>query len=211
MLKTHPMLFAFAPDGKFQKLGQCVDNRNANAVESAGHLIGIVVGRVLELAAGMQLSHDNFSCRNAFFLVHASWNAATIIFDRYRTIGIEFDQHKIAMPRERLVDGIVGNFKHHVMQATAIIGVADIHAWALAHCIQAFQNLDAIGTIFILVGVSCAIRRGIKMRGFRCFFSHSCTVGPKPKKPKEKRLKVAIFPQSFMVGDNEKFNSGFAI
>jgi hypothetical protein len=40
------------------------------------------------------------------------------------------------------------------------------------------------------------------LRGFRCFFSHRYTLGPKPKKPKGKRPKVTVFPQSFVVGAN---------
>jgi hypothetical protein len=48
------------------------------------------------------------------------------------------------------------------------------------------------------------------LRGFRCFFSHWGTVGLKPKKPKEKRPKVVIFPQSFLVGDYSNFTPGIA-
>ena len=41
---------------------------------------------------------------------------------------------------QRLVDGVVDDFIDHVMQARAVIGVADIHARALAHGVEAFQN-----------------------------------------------------------------------
>ena len=97
------------------------------------------------------------------------------------------------------------------MQAAAVIRVANIHARALAHCVEALQNLDAVCTIFILIGVGCAVRREVKWRGFRCFFSHARTVGPKPKKPKEKRPKSAFFPQSFVVGDTGNLNPGIAV
>ncbi len=53
--------------------------------------------------------------------------------------------------RQRLVDGIVADLEHHVMQARAIVGIADVHARALAHGIQALQHLDAVGAIFIFV------------------------------------------------------------
>ena len=91
MLKTHPMLFTFTPDGQFQIFGQRIDHRNANAVQAAGHLIGVVVRCVLKLATCVQLSHDDFCRRNAFFLVHARRNTAAIIFDRHRTIGVQFN------------------------------------------------------------------------------------------------------------------------
>ena len=115
------------------------------------------------------------------------------------------------MPRQRLVNRIVGNFKHHVMQAAAVIRVANIHARALTHGVKALQNLYAVGTIFILIGVGCAVRRRVKLRGFRGFFCHPLTVGPKPKKPKEKRAKGAVFPQSFVAADNGNINSRIAV
>ena len=54
----------------------------------------------------------------------------------------------VGMAGQRLVDGIVHDLIDHVMQARAVIGVADIHAGALAHGIQALQHLDAVGVIF---------------------------------------------------------------
>ena len=91
MLKPHPMLFTFTPDGQFQIFGQRIDHRNANAVQAAGHLISVVVRCVLKLAACVQLGHDDLCRRNAFFLVHARRNTAAIIFDRHRTIGVKFN------------------------------------------------------------------------------------------------------------------------
>ena len=43
---------------------------------------------------------------------------------------------------ERLVDRVVDDLVDHVMQARAVIGVADIHAGALAHRIEALEDLD---------------------------------------------------------------------
>ena len=45
---------------------------------------------------------------------------------------------------ERLVDGVVDDLVHHVMQAGAVIGVADIHARPLAHGVEALEDLDRI-------------------------------------------------------------------
>jgi hypothetical protein len=49
------------------------------------------------------------------------------------------------------------------------------------------------------------------LRGFRCFFSHLRTVGSMPKKPKEKCPKIAVFPQSFALGADRKFNAELAV
>ena len=81
----------------------------------------------------MQLGHDDLSCGNAFFLVHARRDAAAIIFDRDRSVGVQFDKHQIAMSGERFVDRVVRYFEHHVVQAAAIIRVADIHSRPLAN------------------------------------------------------------------------------
>ena len=126
-------------------------------MEAARNLVGVVVRCVLEFTTSVQLGHDNLGCRYAFFGVHAGRNPSTIIFDRHRSVGVEFDQHQIAMPGERFVDCIVRNLENHVVQPRTVVGIADIHAGAFAHGIEALQHLDAVGTIFILVGVSGAV------------------------------------------------------
>ncbi len=52
------------------------------------------------------------------------------------------------MAGQRLVDGVVDDLVDHVVQARAVVGVADIHARPLANGIQALQNLDGIGAVF---------------------------------------------------------------
>jgi hypothetical protein len=44
---------------------------------------------------------------------------------------------------QRLVDGVVDDLVDHVVQARAVVGVADIHARALADGVEALQHLDA--------------------------------------------------------------------
>ena len=58
------------------------------------------------------------------------------------------------MAGQRLVDRIVGDLEHHVVEARAVVGVADVHAGALAHRVEALEDLDAVGAIFILVGIA---------------------------------------------------------
>ena len=49
---------------------------------------------------------------------------------------------------QRLVDGVVDHLIDHVVQARAVVGVADIHARPLAHGVEAFQHLDRLGAVF---------------------------------------------------------------
>src|SRR3546814_7663808 len=89
MFEAHPVVFAIAPDGQFEPFAERVDHRYAHAVEATRNLVGIVVRGVLELAACMQLGHDDLGGRDAFFLVHVNRNAAAVILDRDRAIGVE--------------------------------------------------------------------------------------------------------------------------
>ena len=51
---------------------------------------------------------------------------------------------------EHLVDGVVDDLVDHVVQAGAVVGVADIHARALADRVEALQDLDRFGAVFRL-------------------------------------------------------------
>ena len=141
---------------------QRVDDRDADAVEAAGDLVGIVVAGVLELTAGVELGHDDLGRRNAFLCMDAGRDAAAIVLDRDRSVGIQLDQDPVAMAGQRLVDRIVRDLEHHVVEARAVVGVADVHAGALAHRVEALEDLDAVGAIFILVGIGC---HGSQYRG----------------------------------------------
>ena len=48
---------------------------------------------------------------------------------------------------ERLVDGVVDDLVDHVVQAGAVVGVADIHARPLAHRVEALEDLDRFGAV----------------------------------------------------------------
>src|SRR3546814_10691227 len=64
--EAHPMLLAVAPDGELQPFAERVDDRDADTVEAAGDLVGVVVGGVLELTTGVELGHDDLGRRDAF-------------------------------------------------------------------------------------------------------------------------------------------------
>ena len=91
MLEAHPMLFAIAPDRQFEPFAERVDDRYADAVQTARHLIGIVVARVLELPARVKLGHDDLGRRNAFLGMDAGRDAAPIVLDADRSVAVERD------------------------------------------------------------------------------------------------------------------------
>ena len=148
MLEAGEMLLAVAPDAQLQPVGQGVHDRYAHAVQTARHLVGVLV----ELTAGVQLGHDDLGGRHAFLGVDVGGNAASVVGDRDRSIGVQDDLDQVGVAGQRLVDGVVDHLIDHVVQARAVVGVADIHAGALAHGVQAFENLDGIGAVFRQVG-----------------------------------------------------------
>src|SRR5690606_15795567 len=104
-----------------------------------------------ELAAGMQLGHHDFgSAALGLVLVipfDVNWNAAAIVGDRNGIVGMDGDVNFSAVASQRFVDGVVQHLENKVMQTGAVGGVADIHAGALAHRFQAFQDLDGGGAV----------------------------------------------------------------
>ena len=140
---------ALAADLEFQPNRQGVDHRNANAMQATRNLVGVLV----ELSAGMQLRHDDFGSGDAFGGVDIGRNAAAIVGHGAGSIRVQGDRHKGSVPSQGLVDGVVDDLVDHVMQARAVVGIADIHARPLADRIQALENLDGIGAVFGLFAV----------------------------------------------------------
>ena len=162
--EAHVMLLAVAPDRQVEPFAQRVDHRHADPVEPARHLVGIVVAGVLELTPGVELGHDDLGRRHAFLGVDARRDAAAIVLDRDRPVGVELDQDAVAMPGEQFVDRIVADFEHHVVEPRPVVGVADIHPRPLAHRVEALEDLDRIRAIFILIGIGghklCFLKKG---------------------------------------------------
>ena len=143
------MLVAFAVDRQAQMVRQRIDHRDADAMQTAGNLVRVVV----EFAARMQHGHDDLSRRHALFGVNADRNAATIVDHADRAVGMDRDDHMIAVTRKRFVDRVVDDLEHHVMQSGAVVGVADVHARTLSHRLEAFENLDVARIVLTAVGL----------------------------------------------------------
>ena len=165
MDKFDVVFLAVAPDPQLQLARQRIDHGDADAVQAAGNLVGVLV----ELSAGVQLGHDDLGRRNAFALVDVDRNAAAIIAHRHRTIGVEHDFDRLGVAGQRLVDAVVDDLVHHVMQAGTVVGVADIHARPLAHGVEALQHPDRFRAIFDGNGM---------LRFGRCLPRRFCHVRP---------------------------------
>ena len=144
--ERHLVHLAGPPDPQLQPGRQRVDDGNADAVQAAGNLVGILV----EFPAGMQLRHDDLGGRHALALVDVGRDAAAVVEHGHRAVGVErhLDARRVA--GQRLVDGVVDHLVDHVVEAGAVVGVADIHARPLAHGVEALQDLDRFRAVFRL-------------------------------------------------------------
>ncbi len=116
-------------------------------MKAARDLIGIVV----KLAAGMKHGKHYFKCRNLALRVLVDRNASAIVHYRHRVIRVYCYQNLGTKAGQRLVYRVVDHLIDQVMQ-TRGTGRANIHAWALAHCLQAFEDLDLRPIILMLFG-----------------------------------------------------------
>src|SRR5690606_20699366 len=110
------------------------------------------VGGVLtaELPAGVKYGHDNFRGGNTLF-VHIRGDSPAVVSHGDGFIGVDDYLDLGTVAGERFVDGVVHQLEHHVVQAGTVIGVANVHAGALAHRIQALQYRNTGGIVFFTV------------------------------------------------------------
>ena len=128
---------AVALDLHLQPLAERVDHAHAHAVQAAGHLVGLVV----ELAARVQLGHDHLHGGDAFALVHVHRDAPAVVLHRHAVVGVDDHLHVVAVSAHGLVHRVVHHLVDQVVQPIGA-GGADVHGRALAHRVQAFQDLD---------------------------------------------------------------------
>src|SRR5690606_7322650 len=146
-LELHEVGLAAPLDGKPQPLGEPVHAGDAHAVQSAGHLVAVLV----ELATRVQLGHHDLGCAALGIVLvvplDVRRNAAAVVQHRDGVVGVDGDDDLVAVARQRLVHGVVHHLEDQVVQAGAVGGVADVHAGALPHRLQPLQDLDGGGVV----------------------------------------------------------------
>ena len=105
-------------------------------MQAAGNFVAVGI----ELAAGMQLGHDDFGRRYAF-VVHVHRNAAPVVDHRDGVVDVNRYVDLGAVAGQRLVDGVIDHFVDQMMQAR-FTGGPDIHGRSQADGLEPFQNFD---------------------------------------------------------------------
>ena len=80
------------------------------------------------------------------FSMHRDGDAAPVVDDRDRVVGVDRDGDLGAEAGERLVDGVVDDLVDEVVQAHHA-GRADVHARALADRLEAFEDRDVLRVV----------------------------------------------------------------
>ena len=134
---------SLAPDLDIQPLGQGVDDRDADSVQAARDLVGVVV----ELPARVQVRHDDLERLALMLLVEPHGDAAAVVFDRDGVVGVNRDCDMVGVAALRLVDGVVDQLEDHVVETGDVVGIADVHPGPLPDGLQALQELDGVGCV----------------------------------------------------------------
>ena len=161
--EPHEPLRPAAEDPHLEPGGEAVDHRDTDTVETARDLVGVLV----EFTAGMQVGHDDLGGRDTFLVMDTDGDAASVVGHRARAVGVQAHGDRVTIAGERLVDRVIDDLIDHVMQAGAVIGIANVHSRTLAHGIEPAQYLDrlfVVGRIFAIGAIAFDAGGGLTER-----------------------------------------------
>ena len=168
-----------------QPLRAGVYHAGAHAVQTAGHLVaGIFAAK---LAAGVQHGEHNGHRRQAGIGLHIHGNAAAVIHHFNDVVRLDGHLDMVTVASQRFVDGVIHDLVHQMVQAPRA-GGTDVHTGALAHSLQALQNLNFAAGV-LMVGSGAAV-----FQNFFCHFFLQCLL---KQKSVSDQLIVWALPPSF--------------
>src|SRR6185312_14694339 len=99
---------------------------------------GDLVGGVVELSARVQDRHDHFGRGPTFLGMDVDGNSPAVVGHRDGLIRVDGHDDAVAVAGQGLIDGVVDDLEHHVVQTGAVIGIPDVHARAFSHRVKTF-------------------------------------------------------------------------
>src|SRR5215213_8573905 len=99
---------------------------------------GDFVRRIIEFASRMQHSHDHFGGGPALFGVNVHRYTSPVVGNGYGLICVDRDDNSVAKAGKCLINGVIYNFKDHVVQTGTVIGVSDVHSGAFSDSVEPF-------------------------------------------------------------------------
>ena len=148
VVEGHPEGVALLAHADVEPGRQGVDHRGADAVQATGDLVAAAA----ELAAGVQLGEHELDGADALGRVHVGGDAAPVVLDADRAVLHQRDVDGVGVAGEGLVDRVVDDLPHEVVQA-ALAGGPDVHAGPLAHRLEALEDGDRAGVVGLPVAL----------------------------------------------------------
>ncbi len=130
--------------------GERVHDRDAHAVQAAGDRVAAAA----ELAAGVQRRERDLDGGTAVLRPRdrLDGDAGAVVLHGHAAVGVERDDDLGRAARHRLVDGVVDDLGHEVMQASGT-GGADVHPRAEPDVLDALEDLDVAGVVVLRSGL----------------------------------------------------------
>lgn len=125
-----------------QMIRQRVYDRYADAVKTAGNLVGIAV----ELPAGIECCQSEFDAGNSGFFVDIRRDPAAVVDDAHGIILLNGYRNIFTEAGKRFVYRVVYDFVDQVMESFVAV-VPDIHPRTKPDMLDSFENLYIIGSI----------------------------------------------------------------
>ncbi|MPM70900.1 hypothetical protein SDC9_117861 [bioreactor metagenome] len=143
--KLHLVYLSVLVDLHLQPFRQGVHHRGAHAMEAAGDLIAAAA----EFSAGVEDGKHHLQGGLACLLLDIHRDAPAVVHNRDDISRQNAHRDIVAVPGQRLVDGVVHNFVYQMVQARRGRG-ADIHARPLPNGLKALQNLYFRSAVLML-------------------------------------------------------------
>ena len=149
-LEGHPLAGRGPVHVDVEARGDGVDHGRADAVEAAGG----DVGAAAELPARVELGVDDLEAGEAGLRLLVDRDAATVVVDLGRVVGVQRHLDAGGGSGERLVDAVVDDLPQAVHEAPGV-GRAEVHPGALAHRLEPLQDQE-VGCVVGVVGDGAA-------------------------------------------------------
>jgi hypothetical protein len=82
--------------------------------------------------------------------MNRDWNTAAIVHYGNPRVGQDRYLNVIAITRQRLVDRVVHDLVDQMVNS-ALIGAANVHAWASSYRLESFKDLNAVDAVTLTI------------------------------------------------------------
>ena len=132
-------------DRDLQPFRERIYNGSAHSVKSAGHLIAPAA----KFSACMKDGKYDFHRRNPGLVIDADRNTTAVVNNRDGIVFINRHIYRVTESCKCFVDGVIHNLINQMMKTTKRCA-SDVHTWSFADSFKPLQNLDLIGSIFLI-------------------------------------------------------------